>query len=130
VTEYLSLDDVLVMHERFATGVRDFGLIDAAVMRPQASAAGEDAYPSLADKASAMTESLARNHGFIDGNKRTALVCLVQFMMINGFELTTEGGDAGELVMVMLDIAEGRMSRVKIAEWISEAFEDFDDLAL
>lgn len=119
MTVYLTVDDVLSIHARFENGVRDLGLIESAVTRPQTSAFGEDAYPSVARKAAAMTESLVRNHGFVDGNKRTALVSLVKFMMINGYSLVAEAGDQ---VDAMVYIAEGVYDLDKITEWIEAGF--------
>lgn len=74
MTLYLSAADVLRFNERFVgpDGLRDFGLLDAAVTRPQVSAFGEDAFPTVHEKASALLHGLARNHPFVDGNKRTA----------------------------------------------------------
>lgn len=73
-TVYLTCDDVQMLNEEFAGRdmLRDFGLLDSAVMRPQASAFGEDAYPTLHEKAAALLHGLARNHPFVDANKCTA----------------------------------------------------------
>ena len=63
-----------MLNERFVGPdmLRDFGMLDSAVMRPQASAFGDDAYPTIHEKATALLHGLARNHPFVDGNKRTA----------------------------------------------------------
>lgn len=67
--------------------VADYGLLDAAVARPQATAFGLDAYPDLFTKAAALLQSLARNHALVDGNKRTAWAAAWTFLFINGVEL-------------------------------------------
>jgi prophage maintenance system killer protein len=74
---YLSLEDALAVAEEISGGVRpevrDLGLLDAAVHRPQASMFGEDAYPSLVEKAAALMHSIVCNHALVDGNKRLGL---------------------------------------------------------
>ena len=75
MTEYLDRDDVLTAGSIAFGGelkVRDYGLLDAAVARPQATVFGIDAYPQVWDKAAALLQLLARNHALVDGNKRTA----------------------------------------------------------
>lgn len=93
MTEYLDRDDVLVAGAA-AVGVElrvaDYGLLDAAVARPQATAFGVDAYPDLFTKAAALLQSLARNHALVDGNKRTAWAAAWTFLYINGVELNTD----------------------------------------
>ena len=75
MTEFLDRDDVL-MAGAAAVGnllqVRDYGLLDAAIARPKATVFGLDAYPDDFTKAAALLQSLARDHAFVDGNKRTA----------------------------------------------------------
>lgn len=90
MTEYLDRDDVFVAGAA-AVGVElrvaDYGLLDAAEARPQATAFGVDAYPDLFTKAAALLQSLARNHALIDGNKRTAWAAAWTFLYLNGVEL-------------------------------------------
>jgi death-on-curing protein len=87
MTLYLSLDDLLQL-ARDVIGddvkVRDAGLLGAAAARPETSVFGEDAYPTLAEKAAALLHSIARNHGLIDGNKRLALAAAAVFCGLNG----------------------------------------------
>ncbi|RJO75373.1 type II toxin-antitoxin system death-on-curing family toxin [Nocardia panacis] len=93
--------------------IRDLGLLQSAIFRPGASAFGEDAYPDLFDKAAALLQSLARNHPFIDGNKRTAWLSTVTFLDINGIRLNVET-DAQERLVI--SIATGEMEEIdKIA---------------
>ncbi|MFT4125129.1 MAG: type II toxin-antitoxin system death-on-curing family toxin [Gordonia sp. (in: high G+C Gram-positive bacteria)] len=89
--------------------VRDEGLLQSAIARPRASAFGLDAYPSLWDKAAALMHSLATNHPFVDGNKRTSWQCAYVFLAINGIDPSVElDNDAAEIFV--LDVAEGRLS--------------------
>ena len=105
---YLTYADLLYVGQR-ALGrdisVRDAGLLESALARPRASALGTDAYGSLAEKAAALTHSLVRNHGLVDGNKRLGLAALIAFLGINGRRLTWSNDDAYAFIM---DIASGR----------------------
>lgn len=96
------MEDVLALAEAVLggpPGVRDLGLIDSAVARPQAAFAGAEAYPSIHLKAAALLESLAGNHALVDGNKRTAFASLLFFYDLNGMRLTLRHDDAFDLVI-------------------------------
>lgn len=69
------------------TGVKDHALLNSALKSPQQSLFGQDAYPSLYEKAAALLESLAQNHAFHNANKRTALMCTALFFRYNGYIL-------------------------------------------
>jgi death on curing protein len=111
---YLTVGDVVRINEtRVGPGnLRDFGLLESAVLRPQTSVAGQDAYPDIHTKAAALMDSLIRNHPFVDGNKRTALVSVTTFYGLNGWGLE---GDQGEAVDLTLSIAGGQASVPQIA---------------
>lgn len=129
---YLTAQDVLAMNRRLtgADLLRDFGLLDSAVSRPQAAAFGEDAFPTIHEKAAALLHGLARNHPFLDGNKRTALSAASVFYQLNGFSLVAEPGD---LVGLMVDVAEGQLDVASIAgrlkEWAMDMPIGFDPYA-
>ncbi|HUZ53655.1 MAG TPA: type II toxin-antitoxin system death-on-curing family toxin [Streptosporangiaceae bacterium] len=114
MTVYLDLEEVLAIHDALLQGVgeiRDVGSIQSALGRPQATAFGEDAYPTVFEKAAALMQSLACNHGWVDGNKRTAWVATMTFLDVNGHRLDPEFDvDAAEEFVVA--IAEGRISGV------------------
>lgn len=80
------------------------GPLEAALARPRASAFGEDAYPTIHDKAGALLHSIARNHALVDGNKRLALAAVIAYYGMNGLRLTLSDEDAYLLVM---DVACG-----------------------
>ncbi len=88
MSDYLTMADVLALHadqvERFggSQGLRDAGLLEAALFRPQTGY-----YNDVIEEAAALWESLAQNHPFIDGNKRTAFAATYTFLAINGFAL-------------------------------------------
>ena len=96
-----------------ASGTRDAGLFASALARPENLAAyGE---PDAAALAAAYGWGLARNHPFVDGNKRTAFIATELFLVLNGFELTA---DDAACVLTMLAVASGDMSEDTFAAWI------------
>jgi death on curing protein len=110
---YLTLPELLHVAGRVLgpeAAVRDYGLLEAALARPQATAFGKDAYPSLDAKAAALLHSLARNHALIDGNKRLALAAVIAFYGLNGRRLTLTNDQAYDLVM---DVAAGELDQVE-----------------
>jgi death-on-curing protein len=100
---YLDLDDLLHIAGTVlpSVDVRDVGLLESALTRPQASAFGSDAYPELHTKAAALLHSVASNHGLADGNKRLALAATIAFLGINGWRLTLTNDEAYELVIAV-----------------------------
>ena len=109
---YLTLAELLHVAER-ALGtdyaVRDYGLLEAALARPQATAFGKDAYPDLDLKAASLLHSIARNHALVDGNKRLSLAAVIAFYGLNGRRMTLTNDEAYDLVM---SVAEGRLDTV------------------
>ena len=100
--EYLDLEDLLDI-ARHAFGedvsVRDYGLLESALARPQTSVFGEDAYPDLHLKAAALMHSLARNHALVDGNKRLAWTACRTFLAINGQWISAPEDDRFDFVI-------------------------------
>ena len=99
---FLTLPELLHVAERTLGpdyAVRDIGLLEAALARPQATAFGKDAYPDLDAKAAALLHSVARNHALVDGNKRLALAALIACYGLNGRRLTLTNDEAYDLVM-------------------------------
>ncbi|MER8232034.1 type II toxin-antitoxin system death-on-curing family toxin [Streptomyces sp. NPDC094049] len=102
---YLSAEDALIVAEHAVDDqdvvVRDAGLLDSAVHRPAAAMFGEEAYPQLLDKAAALLQSLAVNHPFLDGNKRTAWLSCVTFLAMHGVQLRPDIDAAERLVIAV-----------------------------
>jgi death-on-curing protein len=96
---YLSAEQVLFIHARLVSeiggshGIRDLGLLESAVARPQASFEGNELYADVFAKAAALMESLVGNHPFVDGNKRTGIAAAAIFLQINGWSLTASNSD-------------------------------------
>jgi death-on-curing protein len=121
---YLTLSELLHVAERTLgpdVPVRDHGLLESALARPQATAFGVDAYEGLEEKAAALLHSLARNHALVDGNKRLALAGTIAFLGLNGCRLTLTNDEAYTLIM---DVASGRLDDVPdIAERLRQRSE-------
>ena len=99
-------------------GVRDIGLVDSAMARPQNLAAyGE---PDAAALAAAYAFGIARNHPFIDGNKRTAAVVSEAFLNLNNIELAVTNA---EIAVVFLALAAGEISEAELADWFRERIQ-------
>ena len=101
---FLSRDEVLAIHstliERFGgpAGVRDYGLLESALYRPQTGH-----YADLAEMAAALFESLIMNHPFIDGNKRVAFFATDVFLRMNGYKVKVAAHDAHEFLVGLLE---------------------------
>jgi death-on-curing protein len=96
-------------------GVRDQGLLESALMRPRHLFAYSSPLPDLAALATCYAGGLVRNHPFLDGNKRTALVVCRAFLVINGFEI---GASQAEKAAKVLSLAASELSEEEFAEWL------------
>ena len=114
---------VLAIHDRQlaehggSAGVRDENLLESALARPQQLYAYGDPFPDLADLAATLAFGLARNHPFVDGNKRTAAVTCETFIILNDGELIAEDAD---LFPRFLALAEGKLPVEEFAQWLRE----------
>lgn len=117
MTDYLTVAEVLAMHadliERYggSAGVRDQGLLEAALYRPQTGY-----YADLIEEAGALWESLAQNHAFVDGNKRTAFAATYTFLAVNGLYLTA---DADETYLFVANLYKTNQFQFdKLVPWL------------
>ena len=121
MTTWIDKTFALAIHERQlaehggSSGVRDETLLDSALARPQQLHAYGDPAPDLADLAASLAFGLARNHPFVDGNKRTAHVCYRVFLAINGADLDASDEDK---YVAMLSLAEGSLDEADFAAWL------------
>jgi death-on-curing protein len=112
--DYLTLDDVLALHRELINrwggthGIRDPGLLEAALYRPQTGY-----YASLIDEAAALWESLSQNHAFIDGNKRVAFAATFTFLRINGLVITAGDADTEAFVVDLYKRREVRFESLR-----------------
>jgi death-on-curing protein len=102
---YLDLEDLLYVAQRTLgdVRVRDIGLLESAASRPRSTAFGDDAYPSIHEKAAALLHSLARTQPLVDGNKRLALAATIAFYGLDGLRLALSNTEAYTLVMAITD---------------------------
>ncbi len=118
---YLTLAEVLDLHRRVieqtggADGIRDLGGVESAAAQPQMSFDGVPLYPTIAESAAALCFSLVMNHPFVDGNKRVGHAALETFLVLNGYELM---GDVGDAEKLMLNLAAGEVTRDELLNWI------------
>ncbi len=122
---FLSVDEALAIYQRVldafggATGVRDQGLLESALFRPQTGY-----YADLAEMATALFESLISIHPFVDGNKRVAFFATDVFLRANGWRLDVEAGDAHGFLMELFEISECDFAH--LLPWIQESLERLD----
>jgi len=118
-TLFPSLQETLELHEQLilrfggSTGVRDLGLLESALLRPQTGY-----YDTLSMQAAALFQSLCQNHCFVDGNKRVAFASTAIFLRMNGFRLSLKA-DAGELFLVE-QIIKKRSAIEEIVAWLED----------
>ena len=119
---YLTLGEVLDLHHRVieqtggAKGVRDLGGIESAVAQPQMTFGGDELYPTIESKATALCFSLVMNHPFVDGNKRIGHAAMETFLVMNGIELAADVDDAEKII---LTLAAGKLSREELLDWVT-----------
>ena len=120
---HLSIAQVIDLHVRIAaqdgtaTGIRDMGALEAAVAQPRMTVAGQDAYESIGEKAAALGFSIIANHPFVDGNKRVGHAAMETFLMLNGWELSSDIGDAESTI---LRVAAGESGRAELTRWVEQ----------
>ena len=117
--DYIRVDDILAIHadqiERYGggEGIRDLGLLEAALFRPQTGY-----YPTVIDEAAALWESLSQNHPFVDGNKRTAFAATYVFLAINGLDIIATDDEAQDFVLGLY--ATSSVTFENLRAWLTE----------
>jgi death on curing protein len=123
MTIYLTPQQILFVHARLLAtsggeaGIRDLGLLESAAARPQAVFDGVDLYPDLLRKTAAFMESLAQNHPFVDGNKRTAITAAALFLQQNGRRMETSNA---ELERFTLWVVNEHPALAEVAAWFEQ----------
>ena len=119
MTDYLTVAEVLAIHadqiQRYggSHGIRDQGLLEAALFRPQTGY-----YADLIEEAAALWESIAQNHAFIDGNKRTAFAAMYTFLAINGARLTADAEETYAFVAALYEAGQFRFDQ--LVPWLRD----------
>lgn len=122
LTLYPTLNEVLKLHQQLinrfggAYGVRDLGLLESALMRPQTGY-----YDSLSLEAAALLQSLCQNHCFVDGNKRVTFAATAIFLRMNGYRLKVDP-DNGESFLID-EVIKNQTSIEKIAAWLEQSMK-------
>lgn len=121
MTAYLSIDEVMVIHERMIklfggrADIHDFTMLHSAIERCKAAFGGRDLYPTIFNKAAALVQSLILNHSFDDGNKRTAFTSCVYFLFLNKYRLKYSKDEA---IQFTLDVDSHKLDFEKISLWL------------
>lgn len=120
---YPTAEDILALHDRLieetggAHGVRDVDLLIAASERSKMQFSGKPLYPTIFEKAAVCLDSLIRNHVFVDGNKRTAVLAAAWFLSLNGHALTATNQALEKFVLM---VAVQKPPLQKIADWLKQ----------
>jgi death-on-curing protein len=112
-----ALHHLLIVQTGGAHGLRDRGALESAVVQPRMSFGGRELYPSLAEKAAALSFSLVSNHPFVDGNKRIGFATGVAFLRANGHDISSPIDEAEQIV---LKLAAGELSREEWTSWVRD----------
>src|SRR5438046_10242023 len=118
---YLTLNEVLDLYRQVmeqsggAVGIRDLNALESAVAQPRMTLGGEELYPTVKEKASALGFSLVMNHPFVDGNKRIGHAAMETFLVLDGFEIQSS---VDEQEKIILKVAAGEYSRESFTEWL------------
>lgn len=119
VTQFLSLDEAIAIHERLiekfggTPGLRDIGLLESALFRPQTGH-----YPDLVQMSAALFESLISNHAFVDGNKRAAYFISDVFLRLNGWKLDVSADDG--YLFIVGSLEKGACDFEHLLPWLKE----------
>ena len=119
--EFLTLDEVLGIHADQirvyggASGLRDLARLRSAIAMPETTFDGEYLHPSVFEMAAAYLFHLARNHPFVDGNKRTALLCALVFLSLNGQRLRA---DSDDLYLLIDGVAAGEVDKAEVSVFV------------
>ncbi len=124
---YLTVNEVLESYDRIMqqsgglVGIRDMGALESAVAQPQMTFDGDELYPTIVEKASALGFSLIQNHPFADGNKRTGHAAMETFLVVNDYQINAS---VDEQVSTILKVASSEMSREEFTEWLRAHIEE------
>ena len=118
---YLTLNEVLDLYRQVmeqsggAVGIRDLNALESAAAQPRMTFGGEELYPTIVEKASALGFSLVMNHPFVDGNKRIGHAAMETFLVLNGFEINAS---VDEQERVILQLAASELDRAEFTKWL------------
>ncbi len=117
VDEIQDLHAIIIERTGGSGGLRDMGLLESAVLSCLQTFNEEELYPTVIEKAAHLAFGLCKNHPFVDGNKRIAILSMLTTLTVNGFECEFS---QNELINLGVGIAEGSLNEDKIRKWIRE----------
>jgi death on curing protein len=123
---YLTLAEVIELHRGIleqvagSGGIRDLGALESAIAQPRMTFGGEELYPTIIEKASALGFSIVMNHPFVDGNKRTGHAAMETFLVLNRLEIKAA---VDEQERVILALAAGELDRNAFTHWLQQSVE-------
>lgn len=120
---FLNIHQIRLYSPKEQQGVKDEGLLSSAVNRPKQSAFGDEAYPTISEKAAALFESLLKNHCFHSANKRTAFASLYMFLRQNQYRLIVHPKNAEDFCVQIVDPGEPNVTFSEIVGWIEKHIE-------
>ena len=118
---YLSLGEVLQLYRQIIAqsggtqGIRDLDALESALAQPRVTFGGQELYPTIIEKTSALGFSLIQNHPFVDGNKRAGHAAMETFLVLNGFEIDAS---VDEQERIVLQVASGKLARDEFTAWL------------
>ena len=118
---YLTLNEVIDLHRQIieqsggSLGILDLNGLESALAQPYMTFGGEELYPTLVEKASAIGYSMIKNHPFVDGNKRTGHAAMEVFLVLNGYEIYASTDEQEQVIVRM---ASGQMEREEFTLWL------------
>lgn len=118
---YLTLNEVLELYRRIieqsggAMGIRDVGALESALAQPRLTFGGEELYPTIIEKASALGYAMIMNHPFMDGNKRAGHAAMETFLVLNGYEMDAPSDEQEKII---LQVAAGELKREAFTHWL------------
>jgi death-on-curing protein len=119
----LTLEQVLEIHALViettggSAGLRDLGRLEAAVASQTQNVFGDELYPSVVDKAAALTRGIIADHAFVNGNKRTAMLAGITLLVLNGYSFNAQ---VGEIEDFGVSIAINHIDVPQISEWFAD----------
>lgn len=120
---YISADDIVIIHDAIINeiggsfGIREPGLLLSIAEKPKANFNGQELYPDIFVKAAALYEGLCNYHVFVDGNKRTAVIAMYRFLIINGYMLLANNKAVEEYTLY---IVNNKPEITEITNWIKK----------
>jgi death on curing protein len=123
---YLTLAEVIELHRAIleqmsgSGGIRDIGALESAIAQPRMTFGGEELYPTIIEKASALGFSVVMNHPFVDGNKRAGHAAMETFLVLNRLEIKAA---VDEQERVILALAAGEFDRDAFTKWLQQSVE-------